>query len=59
MKWITIRKFSSLSGYSEEAVRQKIKKGVWIFGVHYRKAPDSRIFINIQEIEKWIESTAA
>lgn len=58
MKWVTIRKFANLSGYSEEAVRQKIKKGIWLYGIHYRKAPDSRILISIKEIEKWIESSS-
>jgi len=57
MKWTTIKKFAETSGYSEEAVRQKIKKGVWLWGNHYRKAPDGRIFINNEEIEKWVEST--
>lgn len=57
MRWILIKKFSEISGYSHEAVRQKIKKGTWIFGVHYRKAPDGKIFINYEEVEKWVEST--
>ena len=28
MKWITINKLSELTGYSENAIRTKIKKGV-------------------------------
>lgn len=56
MKWVTIRRFSELSGYSAEAVRSKIKKGVWKYRVHFRKAPDGRVLVNIEEIEKWVES---
>lgn len=59
MRWVLVKKFSELSGYSEEAVRQKIKKGVWLYGAHYRKAPDGRIIVNIEEVEKWLESSAA
>jgi hypothetical protein len=57
MKWVTIKRFAELSGYSEEAVRAKTKKGVWKYKVHFRKAPDGRILINIEEVEKWIENT--
>jgi hypothetical protein len=28
--YVTIRKFAELSGYSEEAVRAKIKDGTWM-----------------------------
>ena len=59
MRWVLVKKFAEMSGYSEEAVRQKIKKSVWLWGVHYRKAPDGRLVVNIEEVEKWLESTSA
>lgn len=31
-KYITIRKFEELTGYTEEAVRAKIKRGDWLEG---------------------------
>jgi hypothetical protein len=43
-------------GYTEEAIRNKIKKGVWVKGIHWRKAPDNRVFIHIGEVHRWIES---
>lgn len=54
MNLVTIKKFSEQSGYSEEAVRAKIKKGQWQIQKHFNKAPDGRIFINIKEVEKWL-----
>jgi hypothetical protein len=57
MKWVTIKKCAEVSGYSEDAIRAKTKKGVWKYTVHFRKAPDGRILINLEEIERWIEST--
>ena len=53
-KWITIRKFSGESGYSEEAVRSKIKRGDWLEGCVWRKAPDGRVLINVRGYERWV-----
>lgn len=55
MTYIRIRKFSELSGYSENAVRCKIKKGVWIQDKHWIKAPDGFILLNTHEIIKWFQ----
>jgi len=57
MNWVTIKKFAELSGYSEEAIRNKTKKGVWQYTIHFTKAPDGRILINISEVEKWLTNT--
>jgi len=56
MKWITITKMSSISGYSENAIRAKIKRGVWLMGKHWRKAPDNRILLCPKEIDAWVEN---
>ena len=55
MKWVTIAKLVELSGYTEQAIRSKIKKGIWSSGHHWRKAPDGRIVFNVKEIESWAE----
>lgn len=55
MRWITINKLSELSGYTKDAIRAKIKKGVWLSNEHWKKAPDGRILMNPKAIETWIE----
>jgi len=55
MKWITINKLSELTGYSENAIRAKIKKGIWLMGQHWCKAPDGRILFSPTAIEAWVE----
>jgi hypothetical protein len=55
IKWVLIPVFSTLTGYTEKAVRGKIEQGVWLEGVHYRHAPDGRIHMNLEEHEKWVE----
>lgn len=56
MNWVTIKRFSDESGYTAKAVYSKISRGDWIMDIHWRKAPDGRIFINIKAIEHWIST---
>lgn len=55
VEWVLLPMFCSLTGYTEKAVRRKIEDGVWLQGKQFRKAPDGRITMNIQEYYKWVE----
>lgn len=57
-QWVLIKRFAEVTGYSENAVRHKIKNGTWIEGRLWRRAPDRRIFVNLTEFERWVESEA-
>lgn len=57
--YVTIRKFSELSGYTEEAIRPKIKRGIWLENRVWRKAPDARVLISIEGFESWVEKGLA
>ena len=52
--WVTIDKFSDLTGYTADAVRSKIKRGDWLEGQIWVKAPDGRILIDTEGYEKWV-----
>ena len=54
LRWITIDKFSAESGYTPDAVRSKIKRGDWLEGKVYIKAPDGRILIDTEGFEQWV-----
>ena len=56
--WVLIPTFCELTGYTDKAVRRKIEDGVWIEGRQYKKAPDGRITMNIEEYYKWVEQAA-
>ena len=58
MNWVTIKKLCELSGYTQDAIRAKVKRGIWTCGKHWRKAPDGRILFNIKAIESWVEGKA-
>ena len=56
MKWLTLDKFSEQSGMTKESIRALKKKGIWREKIHWKKAENGRIFINVLGFEKWIES---
>ena len=58
-KYVRLTLFCSLTGYSEKACRRKMEQGIWVEGIHYRKAPDGNILMNLKEYEKWVEQHAA
>lgn len=54
---LLVKRFPEVTGYSENAVRHKVKNGTWVQGRIWRKAPDGRVFINLEEFERWVESS--
>lgn len=59
LRYLTIGKFAVESGYTEDAVRAKIKAGVWLDGIVWKHAPDGRVLIDVQGYEKWVEGLQA
>lgn len=55
LKWIRIEKFCELTGYTPSAVRGKIATGIWVSGIHFTKAPDGHILINLESYQSWVE----
>ena len=55
LRYVTIRKFAELSGYSEDAIRAKIRDGIWRMDLEWRKAPDGRILIDVDGYQRWVE----
>ena len=56
ISWVTIGKFSSETGYTEEAVRTKCKRQEWPKNYVWRKAPDGRILLSPEGYELWVVS---
>lgn len=59
MRYLLIPKFCAESGYSDKAVRSKIFEGVWLENQQYRRAPDGRILIDVEGVERWVEGQPA
>jgi hypothetical protein len=52
--WVLIPKFCELKGYTVNAVRAKIKNGIWKEGNLWRKGPDNRIVIDVNAVNRWM-----
>lgn len=55
MKWIKLKKYCEISGDTSNAVHAKRKRGMWLDGIHCRLGPDGNVWINVCEVEKWVE----
>ncbi|MGF6261828.1 hypothetical protein OKW49_002756 [Paraburkholderia youngii] len=55
LRYITISKFSEESGFSEDAIRTKISRGVWLEGEVWRWA-GGRQLIDVEGYERWVET---
>ena len=59
MKYVTIKKLAELTGYSQDAIRAKIKRGIWRLNEHFIKSPDGRVQLKMEAIESWMETSQA
>lgn len=55
--WIPLRDyFRMYPGETQAKIDTRIARKVWLRGVHYAVPPQSRAWVNLREIRKWIES---
>ena len=45
---------SAALGYTPKALDRKREEGYWTQGVHWFKAPDGRVFYDMEAIDKWV-----
>jgi hypothetical protein len=55
VRFVTIKKFCELTGFSEAAVYTRKAKGIWLEGDVWRYAPGSKkILMDLQAYEAWV-----
>ena len=54
--YVTVKKMSELTGYSEKSLYNKMYS-TWTEGRQYIHAPDGKPLIHIGEFEQWVQST--
>lgn len=57
-RFVTIKRFSELTGYTAKAVESKMHRGDWLEGREFRKAPDGRILMDMEAYERWVTGEA-
>lgn len=55
LRYLTIAKFAAESGYTENAIRTKIRDGVWREGQEWKRAPDGRVLVDVDGFHRWVE----
>tara|TARA_R110002012_G_scaffold162546_2_gene324801 strand:- start:37 stop:315 length:279 start_codon:yes stop_codon:yes gene_type:complete len=54
IEYKTIRQFALESGYTQEAIRTKIKRGVFREDEVWVRSPDNRQLISIKGFNEWV-----
>jgi hypothetical protein len=52
-RFVRIPLAAHLTGYTAEAIMTKVKRGVWLEGKEYIRAPDGSILIDMEGYERW------
>ncbi|KOO70084.1 excisionase [Stenotrophomonas maltophilia] len=54
VRYVTLKQFEALTGYTVDATNSKIKRGDWLEGAVFIKAPDGRNLIDLEGYEEWV-----
>lgn len=55
LHWIRLAKYCELSGDTADAVHARRRKRQWTDGLHCRLGPDGNLWVNLEEVNKWVE----
>lgn len=55
-RYVTIGLAAAKTGLTDKAIRRKIEDGIWRESIEWRHAPDGHVMIDIDAIERWVES---
>jgi len=57
LKWVKLKHYCALSGDTPYAVHAKRRKGSWLEGIHCQLGPDGNVWVNLVEVETWVENS--
>jgi len=53
VRFVTVRRASQLTGYSEDAIRCKINTGIWRENEVWKWGPDGVQLVDLEGYDKW------
>jgi hypothetical protein len=59
LRYVTISRFATESGYTENAIRSKIRDGIWREGQEWKRAPDGRVLVDVDGYHRWVKTGVA
>lgn len=51
---VSVKLAATVLGRTEASIRARMARGIWLLGVHYRKAEDGSVWIDLKAVDKWI-----
>lgn len=54
VRFVTLKQFEALNGYTVDAINSKLKRGDWLEGAVFFKAPDGGSLIDLEGYEEWV-----
>lgn len=57
VRWVPLKRYCELTGETANTVHVRRSKGIWIDGRHSKKIEGSGIWVNLKEVERWIETS--
>jgi hypothetical protein len=55
LRWVRLAHYCQASGDTPNAVHARRKKRQWLDGVQCRLAPDGNVWVNVDEVNRWVE----
>lgn len=56
LRWIKLSLYCERTGDTPGAVHARRRKRQWLDGLHCKMGPDGNLWINPDEVNKWVES---
>ena len=53
-RYVTIKVYSAISGFTVKAIQRKIENGVWVERREFVRAPAGHIFIDREGVQQWL-----
>ncbi len=55
LRWLRLARYCETTGDTPDAVHARRRKRQWKDGVHCRVGPDGNLWVNPEEVNRWIE----
>lgn len=57
--WVSSRKIEEEMGLTKSQVNMRRARGHWVYGIHYKKFDDGKLYYCVKAIREWQNQQAA
>lgn len=54
-RWVLLSEHCRITGETPQTVHTRRKRGIWMDGIHTLLASKRRLYVNVEEFNKWVE----